>query len=77
MKDGQRINRSSRRYLIDCKANERSDDLRDRLRALDTDELLIQATVEVRQLVRIESHLVQDRRVQVLDVIAILHAGAA
>lgn len=35
---------------------------------LDTHQLLIQATVKIGQLVRVQPHLIQNRRVQVLDM---------
>src|SRR5260370_36186470 len=56
---------------------EESNDLLDRLRALDADELLLQPAVEVGQMVRVEPHLVENGRVQVLDVVAVRDAGAA
>ena len=49
----------------------------DRLGAFDADELLVQAAVEVGQAVGVEAELVQDRRVQPLDVQAVLDGGAA
>ena len=51
--------------------------LLDRLRAFDADEFLVEAAVEVGQLVRVEAHLVQDGGVQVLDVEAVLHREVA
>src|SRR5690606_14931928 len=44
------------------------DQLVDRRRALGADQLLVESRVEERQAVRVEPHLRQDRRVQVLDV---------
>ena len=49
-----------------------SNDLPDRVGALDADELLVEAAVEVGQLVRVEAHLLQHGRVQVLDVEPVL-----
>jgi hypothetical protein len=45
-----------------------SDDLPDRVHVLDADQFLVQAAVEVGELVRVEAHLMQDRGVQVFDV---------
>src|SRR6185312_11777171 len=54
-----------------------SDDLVDRLGPLDADELLVQATVEVRQAVGVESELMEDCRMEPLDMEAVLDGGAA
>src|SRR3954454_19733611 len=47
------------------------DDPPDRLGALDADELLVQAVVEVAQALGVEAELVEDGGVQVLDVEAV------
>src|SRR5580693_6475627 len=57
--------------------NPLSNELLDRLRPLDADQLLVEAVVEVGQLVRVEPELVQNGGVQILDVVAILDGGAA
>src|SRR4051812_44339674 len=55
----------------------RLNDLPDRLGPLHADELLIEPAVEVGQPVGVAAQLLQDRRVQVLDVEAVAHRGAA
>ncbi len=53
------------------------DDLMDRLGSFDADQLLVEAVVEVGEPVRVEAHLLQDRGVEVLHVVAIGDGGAA
>ena len=53
------------------------DDLPNQLGPLDPDQAVIEPAVEVRQPVRVESHLVQNRGVQVPHVRAVGHRGAA
>ena len=48
-----------------------------RLGAFDADKLLVQSVVKVRESVWVEPHLVQDGRVQVADVEAVVDGGAA
>src|SRR5262245_44459076 len=48
-----------------------------RLGSLDPHKLLVEAAVEVGQPVRVQSHLVQDGGVEVLDVERVLHGPAA
>mgnify|MGYP006893239865 FL=1 len=50
-------------------------DLGDRRGAFDSDEFLVEAGVEVGQGVRIEAHLVQDGRVEVLHVESVFDRG--
>ena len=47
------------------------DDVGDDFRWMDTGQFVIQAAVEVRQLAMVESHLVQNRRVQIADVTSV------
>ena len=49
--------------------------LSNRLCAFDADKLLIEARVEIREMVRIEAEALQRGRVQVLHVVAIIDAG--
>ena len=49
----------------------------DRLRALHAHQLAVEPAVEVRELVGVEAEAVEDRGVQVLDVEAVGHRGAA
>ena len=46
----------------------------DRLDSFDADQFLIQTTIEVRKVIRVESKLLQDRRMQVLDFERILNS---
>ena len=55
----------------------RSDDLADRLGPLDADQLLVQAAVEVGEPVGVETELMQDRSMEVLDVKAVFDGVAA
>src|SRR5437764_11509438 len=54
-----------------------SDDLMDRLSSLDADELLVQAAVEVAESVGVEAELVQECRMEPLDMEPVLDGGAA
>ena len=58
--DGAWLRRAAKRGLLD--------NLLDRFGAFDSDQFLIEAVVEIAQAVRVEPHLLQHRRVQVLDV---------
>lgn len=55
----------------------RSDDLLDRFNVFDTDEFLVEAVVEVAEAVGVEAELVQDRRVESLDVHGVFDGGGA
>src|SRR5262249_49071268 len=65
---------TDRTWLVACHVSE---DLLDRLGALDANQLLVEPAVEVGQPVRIEAELMQDGRVQVLDVEALRPRRAA
>src|SRR6185295_12566755 len=55
----------------------RLDYLLDRFRAFHADQFLIQAAEEIRQMVRVEAELIQNRCVQILDVEAVLDGRCA
>src|SRR5258708_37281195 len=54
-----------------------SNNLPDRLRPLHSNQPLIQPAIEIAQPIRIDSTLLQNRRVQVLDMEARCHRGRA
>ena len=77
---GIRITKPTRRSLsrrTDGTEADASDELRDRLRAFDSDQPLIQTGVTEGQAIRVESELVQYGGVEVLDVEAVLDGAAA